>query len=75
MFPGTDSIGFVPQHYRPKLNCPLQAILAMQCNGAVAGPHALPGLPSPRPTWELRLWYAIAFCALRHLWRALSALP
>ena len=44
-----------PQHYRPKLNCPLQATLAMQCTGAVAGPHAQPGLPSPRPTWELRL--------------------
>ena len=27
------------QHYRPKLNCPLQATLAMQCNGAVAGPQ------------------------------------
>ena len=64
-----------PQHYWPKLNYPLQATLAMQCNGAVASPHALPGLPSPRPTWELRMWYAIAFCALRHLWRARSALP
>ena len=53
-----------PQHYRPMLNCLLQATLqAMQCNGAVAGPHALPGLPLPRPTCELRLWYA-----LRHLW-------
>ena len=60
----------------------------MQCDEAVAGPHALLGLPSPRPTWELRLWssrstkpsfteaylgatglwYAIPFCALRHLW-------
>ena len=29
-----------PPHYRPKLNCPLQATLAMQCDGAVAGPHA-----------------------------------
>ena len=45
-----------PPHSRPKLNCALQATLAMQCDGAVAGPHALPGLPSPRPTWELRLW-------------------
>ena len=45
-----------PPHYRPKLNCPLQAPLAMQYDGAVAGPRALPGLPSPRPTWELRLW-------------------
>ena len=50
-----------PPHYRPKLNCPLQATLAMQSDGAVAGPHALPGLPSPRPSfaeayWELRLW-------------------
>ena len=45
-----------PPHYRPKLNCPLQATLAMQCGRAVAGPHALPGLRSPRPTWELRLW-------------------
>ena len=45
-----------PQHDRPKLNCPLQATLAMQCNGAVAGPHALPGLPWPRPNWKMRLW-------------------
>ena len=45
-----------PQHYRPKLNCPLQTTLAMQCNRAVAGRLALPGLPSPRPTWKLRLW-------------------
>ena len=29
-----------PPHYRPKLHCPLQATLAMQCYGAVAGPHA-----------------------------------
>ena len=64
-----------PLHYRPKLNCPLQATLAMQCDGVVAGPHALPGFPSPRPTWELLLWYAIPFCALRHLWRARSAFP
>ena len=83
-----------PQHYRPKLNCPPQATLAMQCNGAMAGPQALLGLPSPRLTWELRLWssrstrpsfteaylglrlwYAIAFYALRHSWRARSALP
>ena len=28
----------------------------MRCDGAVAGPHALPGLRSLRPTWELRLW-------------------
>ena len=45
-----------PPQYRPTLNFPLQATLAMQCDGAVAGPHALPGPPSPRPTWELRLW-------------------
>ena len=38
------------------------------------GPRTLPGLPSLRPAWELRLWYAAAFCALRHLWRARSAL-
>ena len=45
-----------PQHDRPKLNCPLQTTLAMQCNRVVAGRLAQLGLPSPRPTWELRLW-------------------
>ena len=55
------SLGTIPNtnpnpNNRSKLNCPLQTTLAMQCNKAVAGCHALPGLPSPRPTRELRLW-------------------
>ena len=47
-----------------------QAFLRQGLPGSYAcGPRALPGLPSPKPTWELRLWYAIAFYALRQLWQ------
>ena len=53
-----------------------QAFLRRGLPGSYAwGSRALPGLPSPRPTWKLCLWYATAFCVLRHLWRVRSVLP
>ena len=43
-----------PPHYRPKLNCPLQATLAMQGRGGVRGGGWVPPapLPTPHPYWS-----------------------